>query len=81
MKFINIKPKDMIDTGPHIYSVSSVLLGGLHQESLIELESLDKSKGTDGPKPQNAFIPIEMLCAGIEAGIYKHIAAEDLDKP
>lgn len=74
---------DLIETpgfvSPRLYSVTAILLGAIDQENVIEMESLDKSDpcNVEGKK-QHAMIPLEMLCAGITAGIFKHTPADEL---
>jgi hypothetical protein len=78
-----INVRDMIEspgfTGPRLHGVTAIMLGATNQESVVELEALDQSDpcNVDGKK-QHAMIPFEMLCAGIDAGIFKHTPADEL---
>ena len=45
--------------GYRVWRVNAVLLGGLHQESVIGLECLDREAPTTG----KIFVPLEMLDA------------------
>jgi hypothetical protein len=68
-------------TSERIYHISSILWGATHQENLIELVALDLSDPYNVEnKKTNALVPLEMLCAGIDAGIVKHTKKTNLDK-
>lgn len=73
MQSLAIKPGDMLETpghvGSHLYHVAGVYLGALNQESLVELVPLDQTRGTD-PKPKHAMVPLAMIEAGCDIGIY-----------
>lgn len=77
-----IKPGDMLETpghnGSHLYHVTSVLLGGVNQESLVELVPMDQARPADGAKTVNALVPLSMIEAGADIGIFHHTPGEDL---
>jgi hypothetical protein len=82
MQALLIKPGDMLETpghvGSHIYHVSAVYLGALNQESIVELVPLDQTRPTDGPEVKHPLVPLSMIEAGVDIGIYHHTPKEDL---
>ena len=76
---------DLVETegfvSDRIYHISSIMWGATHQENLIELLALDLSDpcNVEGKKT-NALVPLEMLCFGINAGIFKHTKKTNLDR-
>lgn len=82
MQAIQIKPGDMLETpghiGSHIYHVSAVFLGALNQESIVELVPLDQTRPSDGSEVKRPLVPLSMIEAGVDIGIYHHTPKEDL---
>ncbi len=80
-----INVRDLIESpgfeADRIYQVTAILLGGSNQESVVELESMDKTdpQNVDGTR-QHAMIPFEMLCAGIDAKVFKHTSINQLGR-
>jgi hypothetical protein len=74
---------DMIETpgnvGTRLYVVDSILLGAMNQESILELTAIDQSPPADVAGRSNApiHVPMEMLEAGIRAGIFTHTKHDD----
>lgn len=81
MQALQLKPGDMLETpghvGSHLYHVASVLLGGTHQESIVELVPLDQTRPADGPKTVHPMVPLSMIEAGVDIGIYHLTPKED----
>lgn len=82
MQTLMLKPGDMLETpghvGPHIYHVAGVYLGALNQESIVELVPLDQERPSDGPKIVHPMVPVSMIEAGVDIGIFHHTSKEDL---
>lgn len=83
MQALLIKPGDMLETpghvGSHLYHVTAVCLGGLDQESLVELVPLDQTRGGDtDTATKNALVPLDMIAAGVDIGIYHLTPKEDV---
>ncbi len=82
MTTLHLKPGDMLETpghvGSHLYHVASVLLGGANQESLVELVPLDQTRPADGAKTVHPLVPLSMIEAGAEIGIFHHTAKEEI---
>jgi hypothetical protein len=74
MQTLQLKPGDMLETpghvGSHLYHVASVLLGGTDQESLVELVPLDQTRPADGAKVVHPLVPLSMIEAGADLGIF-----------
>lgn len=79
---ITFNVHDMIETPgftrPRLYSVLGIHLGALHQESVIEMESLDETDPSAHGKKQSMFVPQEMLVAGINSGVFQRTPSTDL---
>jgi hypothetical protein len=58
-----------------IYVVEAVCHGAMNQDGGLELSPMDQSNGCDTEDKRTFFVPIEMLCAGINAGIFTHTPA------
>lgn len=52
--------------GFRVWRVAGVFLGATHQESVIELETLDRTKNTEG----RMCIPVELLDASLGASVH-----------
>ena len=80
MQSLALKPGDMLETpghvGSHLYHVASVLLGGVNQESLVELVPLDQTRPADGEKTVHPMVPLSMIEAGCDLGIFHHTPRE-----
>ncbi len=83
MSLIAFNCRDMIEVqghvGPRLYEIQGVHHGALDQESVVELMALDRSDpDAHGKKAQSMLVPMELLCAGIDAGIFEHTPANAL---
>lgn len=76
MQALKLNVGDMLETpghvGSHLYHVAALLLGGTDQESLVELVPLDQTRPADGPKTVHPLVPLSMIEAGVDIGIYHH---------
>lgn len=85
MSPLALRTGDMLETPghsrAHLYTIASIALGGLLQESIVELEPLDQSKPSLGKDTKHPLVPLHMIEAGVSAGIFTHTAREQLDEP
>lgn len=58
--------------GTELYSVRGIYMGAVGQDSLVELVPITQTQGSDGPNPQNPYVPLRMLEAGVTAGAFTH---------
>ena len=77
MTALHIIVGDMIEVPNHtggtdLYHVAGVYLGGLGSDSIVELAPLTQAKGSDGPKPTNAMVPLRMIESGVATGAFTH---------
>lgn len=74
MRHVNIQVGDMIETPghnqTHLYSVVGVHLGALNQESIVTLAPLDQDKPVVHRQKVYPHMPIHMLEAGIDSGLF-----------
>lgn len=74
MNAVQMKVYDVIETPGNIfrrlYLVQGIHLGAINQESVVELMPLDKKTADVHGQRQNAIVPLEMIEAGIAAGIF-----------
>lgn len=67
---------DMIETpgftGTRLYFIDGIHIGATGQENVIEISPVDRINPTAHAKMQSMFVPMEMLDAGIRAGIYTY---------
>lgn len=80
METLQILVGDIIEVPNHtggtdLYHVAGVYHGGIGSDSLVEMAPLTQAKGSDGPKPTNAMVPLRMIEAGVESGVFAHTHA------
>jgi len=68
-------------TSERLYVVEAICHGALNQDGGIELSPMDQGKARDTDGHRTFFVPIEMLCAGINAGAFVHTPFDDTNTP
>lgn len=83
MQSLAIKPGDMLETpghvGSHLYHVAGIYLGGVNQESIVELVPIDQTRPAEGPKTVHPLVPLSMIEAGTHIGIFHHTPKDELE--
>lgn len=73
---VMFRPGDLIESPGHtqtrLYQVAGVFLGGVGQESTVQLYSVDRGQPSMGATLADINVPIEMLESGIESGLFIH---------
>lgn len=66
---------EILDTPGHVaerlYEIVGIHYGAEGQESVIELVAIDAATATAHSKAQHMFVPVEMIEAGLTAGIFQ----------
>lgn len=67
---------DLIETPgfviPRTYIVLGIHLGAVSQESVVELSPVEYAIPDAHGYKANMYVPVEMLTAGIHAGVFQH---------